>query len=117
MMEDKGIEVNPKDLDPVNSTSRRESSISTIPLSSESETAYPMPSGSENMNSTEPGQTSKPVESVKSKVRSSEEVKKILSAASNLSDYKMKRTLLWVLQTNKNKRLKGDSTTSQLGKN
>ena len=73
-MEDKAVRVSPNDLDPVNSTSRKGSSISTIPLSSESETAYPMPSGSENMNLTEPGQTSKPVESVKSKVRSSEEV-------------------------------------------
>ena len=122
-MEDKAVQVSPSDFNQVNSTSRRGSSISTIPLSSESEAAYPMTSGSENMNLTGAGQNSKPVDSVKPKA-TSEEVKppmgielKIASAASTLSDYKKKRTLLWVLQSDKGKKLKGDYTTLQLGKN
>ena len=63
------------------------------------------------MNLTRAGQNSKPVDSVKPKA-TSEEVKppmgielKIASAASTLSDYKMKRTLLWVLQSDKGKKL------------
>ena len=97
-VKDRACQVSPSDFNPVNSTSRRGSSISTIPLSSKSEAAYPMTSASENMNLTGAGQNSKPVDSVKPKA-TSEEVKpplgievKIASAASTLSDYNQTKT-------------------------
>ena len=122
-VKDRACQVSPSDFCPVNSTSRRGSSISTIPLSSDSEATYPITSASENIDLTRAGQNPRPVDLVKPKA-TSEEVKppmgielKIASAASTLSDYKKKRTLLWVLQSDKGKKLKGDYTTLQLGKN
>ena len=108
-VKDEACQVSLSDLCPMNSTS----SISTIPLSSDSE----------NIDLIKGGQNPRQVDLVKPKA-TSEKVKppmgielKIASAASTLSDYRKKRTLLWVLQSDKGKKLKGDYTTLQLGKN